>query len=231
MTSSTPNPKEPQTPPLISVADLQFRYPRGAFELRVPDLEIGSGERVAFTGPSGCGKTTLAHLIAGIHAPDDGSIRVDGESVHEFSESARRAFRIAKIGFIFQEFELLDYLRTEENIHLPFLLNSTLTLDQSARVRARELAESLGLGEKLRRLPRQLSQGEKQRVAICRALVNDPQIIIADEPTGNLDFENAAAVMDIIAGEAARRSATFLMITHDRGLLDRFDRVIDVTAL
>ncbi|MDP7024658.1 MAG: ATP-binding cassette domain-containing protein, partial [Kiritimatiellia bacterium] len=132
------------------------------------------------------------------------------------------------IGFIFQEFELLEYLRVEENIVLPYLVNASLELDKSVYERARSLAESVGLGDKLHRHPGELSQGEKQRLAICRALITDPRIIMADEPTGNLDAGNTDAIMELIRNQARRRDATFVMITHEHNLLDRFDHVIDL---
>jgi len=218
---------------MISLRDLAFDFadPASRFSLRVPSLEIAAGERVALIGGSGCGKTTLALLLAGIHTPARGEILVDGSPVHTLSDAGRRRFRIARIGFIFQEFELLDYLRATDNILLPYRLNPALQLDRAARERAGTLAARLGLApEKLRRFPARLSQGERQRVAIARALVNEPRLVIADEPTGNLDPASAAAVLDLIEGEAARLGATFLMITHDHSLLPRFDRTLDVEA-
>ncbi len=146
-------------------------------------------------------------------------------------DSKRRDFRISTIGFIFQEFELLDYLRAEENIILPFLINRSLRFDRSIREAACELARVLGIADRLRQFPRQLSQGERQRVAICRALITRPRLIIADEPTGNLDPKNAANVLDMIKDEMDKRDATFLMITHERAILDRFDRVVDLESL
>ena len=219
------------TKPRVQIRHLEFRYPGSDFQLRVPDLSIAAGERVALTGSSGCGKTTLAHLAVGIHVPDKGEIFIDQTPVHQLNDTRRRALRAARIGFIFQEFELLDYLRVEENILLPYLINAALRLDQTAKARAIDLATSLGIADKLKRKPTELSQGEKQRVAICRALINQPGIVIADEPTGNLDQENAALVMDMIQTHVAAHQATLIMITHDRSLLPRFDREIDVATL
>ena len=219
------------TKPRVQIRHLEFRYPGSDFQLRVPDLSIAAGERVALTGSSGCGKTTLAHLAVGIQVPDKGEIFIDQTPVHQLNDTRRRALRAARIGFIFQEFELLDYLRVEENILLPYLINAALRLDQTAKARAIDLATSLGIADKLKRKPTELSQGEKQRVAICRALINQPGIVIADEPTGNLDQENAALVMDMIQTHVAAHQATLIMITHDRSLLPRFDREIDVATL
>ena len=213
---------------MIKIRELEFRYPDSAFRLRVAALDIAERERVAFVGASGCGKTTLAHLIAGIHQPASGSITVGGQALHRLGERARRDFRISEIGFIFQEFALLDYLSVGENLLLPYFVNSTLRPDADARQRARELAERLGIGDKLKRHPAQLSGGEKQRVAIGRALATRPSLIIADEPTGNLDPENSASVTALIREMAEQHGATLVMVTHDRAVLGQFDRTIDV---
>jgi len=212
----------------IEIRDLTFSYEARGFELSVPHLSIAEGKHVAIVGPSGCGKTTLAYLIAGIHVPSGGNVDIGGCSVTTMTDEARRNFRISHIGFIFQEFELLEYLRVEENIVLPYLVNTSLGLDKAVYERARSLAESVGLGDKLHRYPGELSQGEKQRLAICRALITDPRIIMADEPTGNLDAGNTDAIMELIRNQARRRDATFVMITHEHNLLDRFDHVIDL---
>jgi putative ABC transport system ATP-binding protein len=196
--------------------------------LRVGALDIAADERVAFIGSSGCGKTTLAHLIAGIHQPTSGNVEVDGQPLETLSDRARRNFRISKIGLIFQEFALLDYLSVEENILLPYFINSSLTLNQEARERARAVAGKLGIADKLARHPEQLSGGEKQRVAICRALSANPSLIIADEPTGNLDPKNSASVTDLICEMSEQLGATLIMVTHDHSILDKFDRCIDI---
>ncbi len=212
----------------IEIRDLTFSYEARGFELTIPNLSIAEGKHVAIVGPSGCGKTTLAYLISGIHVPSGGNVDIGGHSVSDMSDEARRNFRISHIGFIFQEFELLEYLRVEENIVLPYLVNASLRLDKAVYERARSLAESVGLGDKLHRYPGELSQGEKQRLAICRALITDPCIIMADEPTGNLDAGNTDAIIELIRNQARRRDATFVMITHEHNLLDRFDHVVDL---
>jgi ABC-type lipoprotein export system ATPase subunit len=212
----------------IEIKDLTFRYEARGFELNIPQLSIAAGKHVAIVGPSGCGKTTLAYLISGIHVPSGGNVDIGQHSITGMTDGQRRDFRISNIGFIFQEFELLEYLRVEENIILPYLVNASLGLDKAVYERARSLAESVGLGDKLRRYPGELSQGEKQRLAICRALITDPSIIMADEPTGNLDDGNTDAIMELILNQARRRNATFVMITHEHHLLDRFDDVVDL---
>ena len=216
---------------MIEIRDLDFSYADRAFRLRVPELRIARGERVALIGPSGVGKTTLAYLIAGILSPWRGSIRAGGVEVATLNDAARRNFRIAHIGFVFQEFELLEYLSVLDNILLPFRLNPALRLTAEARASATELAGAMRLGDKLRRYPQRLSQGERQRVAICRALITQPELIIADEPTGNLDPCTAETILALLLDESSRRGATLLMITHNHALLERFDRVVDVGRL
>ena len=141
-------------------------------------------------GPSGFGKTTLLNLISGIYIPQKGSVIVNGKTVNSLDDWERRTFRLTNIGFVFQDFKLLEYLKVMDNILLPFRINRVLTLNGGVRVRAREIASLLSIEDKLSKYPNNLSQGERQRVAICRALLVDPPIILADEPTGNLDPEN-----------------------------------------
>ena len=211
----------------VAISDLGFRYREGDFALRVPELQVARGEALAFVGPSGSGKTTLLHLIAGIVAATTGRVVTEGVELSALSETARRDFRVRAIGLVFQEFELLDYLSVFDNVLLPYRINPTLRLDQSVRARVRELAERLGIAKLLGRRPAQLSQGERQRAAVCRALVADPPLLLADEPTGNLDTANKTRVLDLLFDVARERGATLVTVTHDRELLPRFDRVLD----
>ena len=214
---------------MIRIDDLRFRYRTGEFELHVPAMEIATGVKAAVIGPSGSGKTTLLHLVAGIVPPSTGRIVVDGTEVTALGESARRGFRIARIGMVFQEFELLDYLSVLDNILLPYRITGRLPLDRAVRDRAAALAERVGIGDKLKRSIRRLSQGERQRVAVCRALLPEPPVLMADEPTGNLDPVNKDRVLDILFDYAGESGATLLTVTHDHGLLDRYDVVLDAT--
>lgn len=211
----------------VAISNLEFRYGEGDFALRIPELQVARGEALAFVGPSGSGKTTLLHLIAGIVAPVEGRIVTEGVEVSALSEPARRDFRVGAIGLVFQEFELLDYLSVFDNIVLPYRINSTLRLDGRVRARAHELADRLGIAKLLGRRPAQLSQGERQRVAVCRALVVDPPLLLADEPTGNLDPANKLRVLDLLFDVARERGATLVTVTHDHELLPHFDRVLD----
>ncbi|MDJ0853254.1 MAG: ABC transporter ATP-binding protein [Myxococcota bacterium] len=217
--------------PVVRVRDLRFRYREGDFALRVPSLSVEAGERVAVIGPSGSGKTTLLHLVAGIQVPDAGRVETAGTVLTELDDGARRSFRIRQVGLVFQEFELLDYLSVLDNVLLPYRLNPAQRLDAAARERARSLLRRVGLGDKLERLATRLSHGERQRAAVCRALVTEPAILLADEPTGNLDPANRDRVLDILCEVAGERGATLLVVTHDHEVLDRFGRVIDFKSL
>ena len=216
---------------MIEIRDMTFSYAGGAFRFRVGSLRIERGEKAAVIGPSGSGKTTLLHLAAGILTPDSGQIEVAGQEISSRSDAGRRDFRISNIGLIFQQFELLEYLTVRENILLPYRVNRSLRLDGEVRASAERLAESVGIAHVLGRHPNRLSQGERQRVAICRALITRPKMIFADEPTGNLDPRTSGTIMDAILRQASAAGATVLMVTHDHSLLERFDRVIDFEHL
>ncbi|MBY4891384.1 ABC transporter ATP-binding protein [Jannaschia sp. EhC01] len=212
---------------MIDLSGITFSYPGGDFRLSVPDLTLADGERVAVVGPSGTGKTTLLNLIAGIAVPQAGRITIDGKEITGLSDSARRTFRANNIGFIFQDFALLDYLTARENILYPYRITAGAPLDAEARARAEQLAKACGLEGKLGRRPGALSQGEQQRVALCRALVRQPKLILADEATGNLDPDNKVAILDLLFSRTREAGAALLAVTHDHDLLPRFDRVID----
>jgi ABC-type lipoprotein export system ATPase subunit len=213
---------------LIEVSDLEFRYGEGEFRLQVPELRVARGVTAACIGPSGSGKTTLLNLIAGILMPQQGSVVTDTVEVTQLSDEERRSFRITRIGLVFQEFELLEYLSVLDNILLPYRINPALRLEAAVRERAASLAEQMGIGDKLARHPRKLSQGERQRVAVCRAVLPEPALLLTDEPTGNLDPANKGRVLDIILDYAKSTSATLLTVTHDHDLLRKFDQVIDI---
>ena len=212
---------------MVRVENLTFGYGAGGFRLRVPEFFLEDGERVAVVGPSGSGKTTLLNLIAGILTPAGGRIEVAGTEVSGLSDAARRRFRASRIGFVFQDFALLDYLSARQNIYYPFRITPALTLDAEARDRAERLAAACGIGDKLDRHPTALSQGEQQRVAICRALVAQPKLILSDEATGNLDPDSKARILDLLFAQAAQAGAAVLAVTHDHELLPRFGRVLD----
>ena len=216
---------------MIRIRELDFFYPTGTFRLQLSSLDIAQGERLAIVGASGSGKTTLLDLVAGIRQPINGSIQIGGTEIGSLSDRQRRSFRVQHIGLIFQSFELLDYLNVRDNVLLPYRLGSELDLDQAAMDRADILARETTMSEHLDRMPGELSQGERQRVAICRALSTSPSVILADEPTGNLDPDNKQRVLDLLLAQVQRYQATLLMVTHDHDLLDRFQRVVDMRDL
>jgi putative ABC transport system ATP-binding protein len=212
---------------LIRISELDFSYGEGDFRLRIPDLQVERGSTTALIGPSGSGKTTLLNLVAGISTPREGRIETAGVEVTGLSDAERRNFRITRIGLIFQEFELLEYLDVLDNMLLPYRINPALGLDREVRERAKRLATSVGIEDKLARYPGKLSQGERQRVAVCRAVLPQPVLLLADEPTGNLDPSNTERVLDILFDYARASGATMLTVTHDHDLLRRFERVVD----
>jgi putative ABC transport system ATP-binding protein len=216
---------------VISVRDLEFAYAVGGFRLRVPEIRVEGGESVALVGPSGCGKTTLINLLAGILEVEAGSIEVAGLELSELAPEDRQDLRVLKIGLVFQEFELLEYLNVLDNVLLPYRLTPLLELDESVCNRARDLVADLGIGDKLDRFPGQLSQGERQRVALARALVTRPGVVLGDEPTGNLDPANRDHVIDALLTYGRSSNAPVVVVTHDHDLLPRFDRVIEVESL
>ncbi len=212
---------------MIRIENLEFGYTGSDFELCVERFEVERGEAVAIVGPSGSGKTTLLRLVSGIAVPRAGRIETDGTDLTAMDDSARRAFRIVHIGLIFQEFELLEYLTVLDNILLPFRIHRALRLDREVRARAHDIARNVGIEDKLARHPGNLSHGERQRVAVCRALVTRPDLVLADEPTGNLDPTNKRRVVDNLLECASAQGATLLMVTHDHDMLPRFERVVD----
>ncbi len=212
---------------MISIAGLEFQFPHSDFRLAVSALDVADGERVAIVGPSGSGKTTLLHLLAGILVPARGTIRVQDRPVSALGDAARRALRVARIGLVFQSFELVSYLDVFENILLPYRLNPALRLTGEISRRIEQLAAETGITHRLRYFPDRLSQGEKQRVAICRAMLPEPPLLLADEPTGNLDPSAKQQVVDLLFQQVERTGATLLMVTHDTEIAARFPRVIN----
>ena len=212
---------------MIIISDLDFRYPSGEFRLRIPEFQVAGSEKVAVVGPSGSGKTTLLNLIAGILISTTGIVKVENTTMNELADDRRRDFRISNVGFVFQDFELLDYLSVLDNILHPYRITKALSLNKTVRQRAVDTADALGIGDMLKRYPEDLSKGEKQRVAICRAILSKPKLILADEPTGNLDPDNKTKILDLLFHSVEEHKATLLAVTHDYELLKRFDRVID----
>jgi putative ABC transport system ATP-binding protein len=213
--------------PIIVLENLSFHYREGDFHLHIPELRIDAGTKIAIIGPSGSGKTTLINLLAGIVLPVSGRVSVRGSHLEQLNDMARRRFRIANVGFVFQDFALMDYLSVLDNILYPYRINRALNLTPQVREHAVQLAATMGIDDKLKRPIHHLSQGEKQRAAICRALVTRPPILLADEPTGNLDPTNKAHILDLLFQYVDEQKASLIAVTHDHGLLSGFDRVVD----
>ena len=212
---------------MIAINQLSFRFPHSGFSLAIPSLEVARGGHVAIVGPSGTGKTTLLHLMAGILLPTSGSIRVMDQDLGAMGESARRSFRMTRMGLVFQNFELISYLSVWENILLPCRLNPALRLSVELRERARQLAETAGLSHRLHQFPERISHGEKQRVTVCRAMLTQPGLILADEPTSHLDPANKRQIMDLLLQQADQNGATLLLVSHDDDIVGEFSRLIN----
>jgi len=217
--------------PVIDARALRFSYPGGGFRLSVDAFSAQPGETVALIGPSGCGKSTFLNLLAGVLRPDAGNVTLDGTPLSPLAEKARRRLRARAVGFVFQDFGLLDHLSARDNILHPFRLSGALRLTGDVRDRLEALAARLGIAALLDCRPQRLSYGERQRVAICRALLSRPRLVLADEPTGALDPATKRAIVDLLV-EAARLEGTALVtVTHDHALLPAFDRVEDFAKL
>ena len=192
--------------------------------LRGVDLSIRRGEMVAIMGPSGCGKTTLLNVLSGIDDATGGQVVIGGAAIHEMSDGARTRYRAEKMGFIFQAFNLLPVLSAVENVELPLLVARVKLI--VARRRAQEALALVGLAGEDHKRPMEMSGGQQQRVTVARALVNEPAIVWADEPTGNLDSETSAEVMDLLCRLNKEKSQTFVIVTHDLAVGRRGDRIL-----
>lgn len=223
------------TQPVIQFEAVEFAYSApdavaaqpGSFALAVPGMRVDAGERVAIVGPSGAGKTTLMNLIAGVVVAQTGIVRVLGKELSTTSERERQRLRLRHMGMVFQELELLEYLTAEENIRISERLGGA----HVSREEAARLAKELGVHSRLGHKPAALSQGERQRFALCRALATNPRLVLCDEPTGNLDRASTEIVLDVLFCYSLRSGATLLMITHNPEVLGRFDRVLRVGIL
>ena len=217
---------------MISINELTFSYrnyglDKSSFGMRVDGLTVPRGGSTALVGPSGSGKTTLLGLIAGTLRAESGSITVNDNAISTFNDGELGQFRIREVGQVFQAFELLHYLTVTENVMLPWFISGQ-GIKLEVRQRAVDLLCGVGLESKLAVRPGELSQGEQQRVAVCRAMLNNPAVLLADEPTGNLDQENKQNVVDLLVEQASANNSTLLMVTHDESLLAKFDTVLEI---
>jgi putative ABC transport system ATP-binding protein len=213
--------------PIIAAGGVVKVYDTGAVQVRAfggVDLVVGRGEVVAIMGPSGCGKTTLLNCLSGLDTFDAGDVCIEGTSLAAMSDRQRTAYRGRRMGFVFQFYNLLPVLSAVENVELPLLVARVAAGE--ARRRALDALALVGLAERASHLPAELSGGERQRVTIARSLVNDPAIVWADEPTGDLDSEMAQDIVDLMRRLNRERSLTFVIVTHDIAVGRRADRIV-----
>jgi lipoprotein-releasing system ATP-binding protein len=218
------------TTPILDARNLHKRYemgPRSLEVLRGVNLAIGAGEFLALQGASGSGKSTLLHLLGGLDAPNTGEVWFAGKNLSTLSNAALSALRNLKIGFIFQAYHLLPELDALENVCLPARMARVPAA--AAATRARELLEKVGLKDRLEHRPAELSGGEQQRVAIARALINSPQLVLADEPTGNLDSHTGDEIIELLCSLRAEQQTTLIIATHDSKVATRAPGVLHLT--
>ena len=212
---------------IVKVENLTKIYGKGDTEVRALDnvsFSIPQGQFVAIVGPSGSGKSTLLHILGGVDTPTSGSVQIGGTDISKLDETALAIFRRRQIGLIYQFYNLLPILTVEENLTLPLLLDGRKPHKQQIRA----LVATLGLSERLKHLPNQLSGGQQQRVSIGRALVNNPALVLADEPTGNLDSENSREIIALLRRFNRESNQTVVIITHDERIALSADRIISV---
>jgi len=210
---------------MLIAKDIKKIYTTGSGEVRAVDgisLHIRKGESVAIVGPSGAGKSTLLHILGGLDRPDSGSVAIGGEEIYSISDSRRARARNRKIGFIFQFYHLLPEFTALENVMMPALIGNI----PNAKKRAKELLETVGLGDRVDHKPGELSGGESQRVAIARALINAPDVLLCDEPTGNLDSKNSGSIYELLLGIKVKYGTAIAIVTHDETVCTRTDRSI-----
>lgn len=193
------------------------------------DLTVHAGERIAIVGSSGSGKSTLLHLLGGLDTPTTGEVWLKGACLNQLNETRRGELRNRHLGFIYQFHHLLAEFNATENVAMPLLMRADVSIKEAER-RANALLERVGLGHRLHHRPSELSGGERQRVAIARALVTEPALVLADEPTGNLDDENAAAVFELLTELQSSIGMALLMVTHDRQLAARADQILEIKS-
>ncbi|MGB8344611.1 MAG: ABC transporter ATP-binding protein [Ktedonobacteraceae bacterium] len=218
-----------QTQAIIQAHKVKKIYRNG--HLRVEALhdvsmEIAQGEMVAIMGPSGCGKTTLLNCLSGLDSIDEGAVLIQGDNLRDLSDRARTAYRARHMGFIFQDFNLLPVLSAVENVELPLLVAGIP--GKKARKRALEMLDQVGLSDRARHQPAELSGGQRQRVTIARALANEPALVWADEPTGNLDSETAQEIMELLSRLNHEQGQTFVLVTHAMEVGNLADRIIQM---
>ncbi len=212
---------------ILKVENLQKTYGRGENQIHAVDgisFSVEKGEFVAIVGSSGSGKSTLLHLLGGVDRPTGGKVYIDGKDIYSLSNDNLAIFRRRQVGLVYQFYNLIPILNVEENITLPCRLDGVKVSDEKLK----ELLETLGLSERVKHLPNELSGGQQQRVSIGRALINNPAIVLADEPTGNLDSKASEEILDLLKLSNKKYKQTVIMITHDLELAASADRIITI---
>ena len=215
---------------MLSIQKLSKSYPGAAARSVLTDvsLDLNPGECIAIMGDSGVGKSTLLNVIAGLDTADTGTVSIDNSSLTQMDEEARTLFRRARIGFVFQAFHLLPHMTVAGNIELPLALNGVSV--QDAQLRRNELLSAMGLADRALSFPRELSGGEMQRVAVARALAHRPALVLADEPTGNLDAESALQVLNLLREQTKRANSMLILVTHSLTAARTMDRILRLSA-
>src|SRR5579863_7305938 len=217
------------TDPILEARNVHKSFRQGPVTLEVLqgiNIRVDSGERIAIVGSSGSGKTTLLQILGGLDQPTTGHVLIEGQDIHQQSEQERGALRNRALGFVYQFHHLLPEFSALENVAMPLLVRRMKVA--AARAKARRLLDRVGLGQRLNHRPDQLSGGERQRAAVARALVTEPKIVLADEPTGNLDGGNAEAVFELMLELNRERGTSLVVVTHDGRLADRMERVYEI---
>jgi ABC-type lipoprotein export system ATPase subunit len=218
---------------MIKLTNIKMKYHDNGTTidaLKIDNIEIKDGKQVVFTGSSGSGKTTLFNLISGLILPTEGSVNINKDDITELTEVERDLYRAKNIGYVFQDFNLFPEFTVLQNVLLPMSFIKQYS-KKEMREKAVEILKKVGMESKLSQKVKTLSGGEKQRVAIARSVVNKPKIILADEPTGNLDYKNGVKIMELLKQIAKEEKATLLVITHNLSQFDMFDEVIDVEKI
>ena len=213
--------------PIITATGIHKTYDTGTVKvnaLRGVNLNVERGEMVAIMGPSGCGKTTMLNCLSGLDEIDSGQVVIDGVVLHDLPDDNRSDYRARNMGFVFQLYNLLPVLSAVENVELPLLVSGVRPVE--ARRRSMELLELVGLSDRAQHLPGELSGGQRQRVTIARALVNNPSIVWADEPTGDLDSETASEIMDLMCKLNVQNGQSFVLVTHSNDVGERAHRIV-----
>jgi putative ABC transport system ATP-binding protein len=220
-------PASPAQSAMIHATQVHKTFRTGKIEvhaLRGVDLTVQRGEMVAIMGPSGCGKTTLLNCLSGLDEFDQGEVLIEGTDLRQMGDRRRTAYRAERMGFVFQTYNLLPVITAVENVELPLLVSGMTTAD--ARRLALTALERVGLGDRAHHRPAELSGGQRQRVTIARSLVNDPAIVWADEPTGNLDSKSAQDIIDLMRQLNQEQQQTFVIVTHDAAIGAQCDRIV-----